>query len=158
KTCERLIALIDLPRTLAEVAGAKIPAAAAPGSFSLAALPQNPAAKGARPHLGYRSGQALAVRKGQPQPAPGPGGGCNGAWGNQPAEKEAWKKALADFGKKPTRENLGRAPFVQLYDLAADPGESKNLAAARPEAVDELRGHLERLVARGRSTPGPELP
>lgn len=158
KTCERLIALIDLPRTLAEVAGAKVPAAAAPDSFSFAALLRNPEAKGARTDLVYRSSQAFAVRKGNLKLALCAGAGCNGAWGNQPAEKEAWKKALADFGKKPTREDLGRAPFVQLYDLAADPGERKNLAAARREAVDDLRAHLEGLVARGRSTAGPELP
>jgi arylsulfatase A-like enzyme len=31
---------------------------------------------------------------------------------------------------------------VELFDLAADPGESRNLAAERPERVAELRGRL----------------
>jgi len=33
-------------------------------------------------------------------------------------------------------------PEPELYDLAADPGETKNLAAERPDDVARLRGHL----------------
>jgi len=43
---------------------------------------------------------------------------------------------------------------VQLYDLAADLGETKNLAATMPEKVAELAALLERLITEGRSTPG----
>ena len=43
---------------------------------------------------------------------------------------------------------------VQLYNLADDLGETKNLAAAMPEKVAEMKVLLERLIADGRSTPG----
>lgn len=42
----------------------------------------------------------------------------------------------------------------QLYDLAADLGETKNLAVDQPERLVEMKGLLEKLIADGRSTPG----
>ncbi|MBM3868226.1 MAG: arylsulfatase [Verrucomicrobia bacterium] len=54
---------------------------------------------------------------------------------------------------------LGRWKYIptqpaQLYDLDADLGETKNLAAAMPEKVAEMKALLEKLIADGRSTPG----
>lgn len=46
--------------------------------------------------------------------------------------------------------NLGEA----LFDIAADPGKTKNLATTNPERVAAMRAHLVKLVADGRSTPG----
>lgn len=43
---------------------------------------------------------------------------------------------------------------AQLYDLAADLGETKNLAADQPGRVAEMKTLLEKLIADGRSTPG----
>jgi arylsulfatase A-like enzyme len=43
---------------------------------------------------------------------------------------------------------------VQLYNLADDLGESKNLAAALPDKVAEMKTLLEVLITTGRSTPG----
>lgn len=45
-------------------------------------------------------------------------------------------------------------PAVQLYDLAADLGETKNLHEAQPAQVERLRKLLEKMIADGRSTPG----
>ena len=42
----------------------------------------------------------------------------------------------------------------QLYNLDTDLGETKNLAAEKPELVTELRATLEALITRGRSTSG----
>ena len=47
-------------------------------------------------------------------------------------------------------------PPVQLFNLADDLGERKNLAAQYPERVAELRALMAKLVADGRSTPGPQ--
>ena len=44
---------------------------------------------------------------------------------------------------------------MQLYNLADDIGESKNLSAARPEIVVELTQRMTEIVDHGRSTPGP---
>jgi arylsulfatase A-like enzyme len=41
----------------------------------------------------------------------------------------------------------------ELYDIGSDPGETRNLASARPEKVAEMRERLERLVAAGAATP-----
>jgi hypothetical protein len=43
---------------------------------------------------------------------------------------------------------------VQLYNLADDIGETKNLAAAQPERVEKMKALLEKLITDGRSTPG----
>jgi hypothetical protein len=43
---------------------------------------------------------------------------------------------------------------VQLYNLADDLGETKNLAAAVPEKIAEMKALLEKLITDGRSTPG----
>jgi arylsulfatase A-like enzyme/Tfp pilus assembly protein PilF len=40
------------------------------------------------------------------------------------------------------------APLPELYDLRADPGETRNLASERPGAVSELRAELEGVIAR----------
>jgi arylsulfatase A len=42
----------------------------------------------------------------------------------------------------------------QLYNLADDLSESKNVAAAMPEKVAEMKALLEKLILNGRSTPG----
>jgi arylsulfatase A-like enzyme len=47
-----------------------------------------------------------------------------------------------------TQTELGNDPEPQLYDLATDPGEQKNLASARPDKVMELAALLEQIRAR----------
>lgn len=42
----------------------------------------------------------------------------------------------------------------QLYNLADDIGETRNLAAEQPARVAEMRALLEKLIADGRSSPG----
>jgi hypothetical protein len=44
---------------------------------------------------------------------------------------------------------------MQLYDLQADPAETKNLQAENPELTARLTALLTKYVADGRSTPGP---
>jgi hypothetical protein len=46
---------------------------------------------------------------------------------------------------------IDTAEGAELYDLKADPGEERNLAAAQPDAVAALRAEGERLVT---SAPG----
>ena len=42
-------------------------------------------------------------------------------------------------------------PEVQLFDLAADPGETTNLAAANADLVQRMQARLDALVTAGRS-------
>jgi arylsulfatase A-like enzyme len=54
---------------------------------------------------------------------------------------------------KPGEEPDG-APPIQLYDMAGDVGERKNVYDRHPETVDSLTRLLTRYVKEGRSTPG----
>jgi len=53
--------------------------------------------------------------------------------------------------------DLLRSPFVQLFDLAKDPHEDRNLAAEYPARVKKMVALLQQQVENGRSTPGPKL-
>ena len=44
---------------------------------------------------------------------------------------------------RPTNVELGNDPLPQLYDLDADPGETRNLADNQPEILDQLRKDLD---------------
>jgi hypothetical protein len=37
---------------------------------------------------------------------------------------------------------LGNSPSPQLYDLLADPGETKNIAPEQPQRIEELKALL----------------
>ena len=88
------------------------------------------------------------------------------AQGRAEAPRVAYVESLAtrlDFGWSPlvglrsARWKYVRAPQPELYDLASDPGETRNLAA-RPEIVGELEALLSARLSRERaSEPGPEL-
>ena len=157
-SCDALIGLQDLLATSAEIAGEKLDAEEAPDSVSFLPLLKNPAAKGARETLVVQGAPAMAFHSGPWKLALCPGSGCAGRYGNSPPQEEAWKKALGDYGKKPAnRKELERAPFVQLFRLDSDPGETKNLAADHPEKVKELFKLISEQIAAGRSTPGPRI-
>lgn len=59
----------------------------------------------------------------------------------------AWKLILAADPVSKTE--------VQLYNLADDLAENKNLAATHPERVRAMRARFEKIITDGRSTPGP---
>ncbi len=66
----------------------------------------------------------------------------------------SWKFIPANQGPArfpQTNTDTGNAPQPQLYDLAADPGERKNLAAQHPERVQEMAAVLKKI--RGNTTP-----
>ena len=69
----------------------------------------------------------------------------------------AWRKALDRFEGKPKESDLLKAPFVQLFNLANDPHEDKNLAAELPDRVAQMVVLLKNQIKNGRSTPGPQL-
>lgn len=51
-----------------------------------------------------------------------------------------------------------RKSKAELYDLAADPGETKNLVNQMPEVAFELKQKLTSIVCNGRTTPGAKQP
>ena len=120
----------DLYRTLAQVVGYQLPHDAGEDSFPIRSLlPDEPADLPARDHLVHHSGQGVfAIRVASWKLILGRGSGGFSRW-EPPAD----------------------APAGQLYDLAADPGESHNVYARHPEVVARLTARLEEIRAAGRS-------
>jgi arylsulfatase A-like enzyme len=132
--CDQLVMQADFMATFAEVLGAKLPPSAGEDSVSLLPLLRGED-KAIRQHgISHASSGLPSLRQGQWKILFGPAGGGVAAAAAAKAEPNA--------------------PRVQLYDLATDLGETKNLAAAKPELVAELTAVMERLVSEGRSTPG----
>ena len=132
------ITLTDIMATCGGILGAELPANAAEDSVSL--LPVLRGKKMEKPlHdvVIHHSGSGhFAIRKAQWKLLL-----CRGSGGwSPPRETEAAKKKL---------------PMLQLYDLANDPKESKNLHAQYPNKVKELVSDLAKAFRNGRTTHGP---
>jgi len=126
---DALICHIDLLATLAALTGQSLPADAAPDSFNI--LPALLGGPTARDHL-VEHGHVLALRQGpwklvSPSPA-----------------KQA-KPAKPGKQAKPAGANF------QLYNLADDLSETKNLAAAQPEQVNRMVALLRQIQQQGSS-------
>jgi arylsulfatase A-like enzyme len=135
---------VDLMATLAALLQAELPPGA--GVDSVDVLPALLGTKRDRPlreATVLHSGQGkFALRRGDWVLILAPTGDDNGRQG-----EPEW-----------FRRDRGYAAHDQpgeLYDLASDPAQKNNLYASRPDLVAELAALLERLVAGGRSTPGP---
>ncbi len=138
-TCADAICLNDLLATLAAIVGDTLPGDAGEDSVSILPDLLGTAAGPVREATVHHSiNGSFAIRQGP------------------------WKLILCpdSGGWSPPRPGSDAAkglPPVQLYDLARDPGERRNLQADHPEIVDRLTRLLERYVSEGRSTPGKPL-
>ena len=161
QTCDALVGLNDFMATFAELTEVKISDNQAPDSISFAKLLRQPKAEGTRQNLVMQSVVSFAVRDGNWKlclcPGAGTPAGQNYAKGNDPSPDVAWRKALGRFDGNLKEKDLLRAPFVQLFDLANDPHEDKNLAAKHPDRVSKMVALLKKQIKNGRSTPGPKL-
>ncbi|MFT5467980.1 MAG: arylsulfatase A [Verrucomicrobiales bacterium] len=136
-TSDAIVGLQDVYATFAEVAGQQLLEGEGPDSISLLPVLRDVDAEPTRKNMVMEAG-GFAIRDGDWKLCVCPGSGAKGMWGNTPPRDEAWKAARAAFGKKPKRTELGKTPFVQLFNLAEDPGESTNLAAANSERVKSM--------------------
>ena len=109
--------------------GVKLPDTAGEDSFSLMPLLKGDDKPIRENAVSASIGGTPALRSGTWKYIPAPGSGGWGTGGDQ-------------------------SQPVQLYNLADDLGEAKNLAAAMPEKVAEMKALLEKLITDGRSTPG----
>lgn len=127
--CNQLVNQADLMRTFADVFGVTLPDTAGEDSFSLMPLLKGEDKPIRESAVSASINGVPGVRKGTWKYIPAPGSGGWGKGGDQ-------------------------SQSVQLYNLADDLGETKNLAAAMPEKVAEMQALLEKLITDGRSTPG----
>ena len=138
-TSGQTLCLTDLIATCAELSGEKLPADAGEDSVSFASALRGKDSNPLREAVVHHSiNGKFAIRKGDWKLILCPG---SGGWAS-PKDPQAKKEGL---------------PGIQLYNVAQDIGETKNLQAEHPEVVEELTKLLESYVNRGRSTPGPEL-
>ena len=131
--CDQLVMQADFMATFAEVLGAKLPAHVGEDSFSLLPLLRGTDQPIRQHAISHASSGLPSLRQGDWKILFGPAGG---GFGGGAAKAEA----------NPER--------IQLYHLATDLGETKNLAAAKPELVATLTDMMTKLVNEGRSTPG----
>ena len=128
-TSGELIALVDMCATLGAVAGQELPPTGAPDSFNvLAVLTGERLAQPIRTSLVLQANgpQALALRQ--------------GTWKYIPGNVGSGKKKKTGTGE-------------QLYDLANDLAEEKNLAAEKPEKLKEMKTLLQNLRDQSRTRP-----
>lgn len=128
---DEIVATIDLYASLAALTGASVPEGAARDSENvLGALLAEPGAKG-RTELVQQD---------------------NGSSGNFGFRSGKWKLVRHDKGKarNVVVEKLLETtdvPRLQLFDLAADPGETRDLSAEEPERLAAMAKRLEEIVA-----------
>ncbi len=124
--------------TLAQLLGVKPPDNAAEDSFSFSDALQNRPRRGGMDHaiVLHSSGGRFAIRQNEWKLVDGRGAG-----------------GMSYGREKPDVQPAQGEPAVELYNLAKDPRESRNLAASRADVVDRLTKLLRRYQADGRSRP-----
>lgn len=129
---EQVVCTVDLPASMAALGGQKLEGDACPDSFNLLpVLLGKPGARG-RDHLVQQpnKGPTLALRIGD------------------------WK-VLSYANAKPIKSLTyeKKEGKYELYNLADDPGERKNLVTQEPERLKEMLARLEAIKQAGRSRP-----
>ncbi len=145
RTSDETICHVDLMATLAALLKVQVPAEA--GVDSVNVLPALRGEKRRRPlreATVHHSGQGkFALRKGDWVLIFSGSGDDNGRTG-----EPAW------FRER--RSNLPHTSPGELYNLARDPEQKRNLYETEPKRVQALTALMERWVLDGRSTPGPK--
>lgn len=134
---DRIVGQIDLLATMADLLGEALPDDA--GEDSVSFLPVLLGEAGGEGRSGIVSQSvdgSFAIREGQWKLLLCPG---SGGWSYP----------------RPGRHDTSGMPQRQLYDLAADPGETRNLVGTHPERAERMEAAMNEAIARGRTTPGP---
>ncbi len=130
------VCLIDLFATAREIVGGKAIDTQAEDSVSILSVLLGKTTNPVREAIVHHSiNGSFSIRKGKWKLLLCPGSG-------------GWSKP------RPPRKNQKTSNKVQLYDLEADPAETKNLDSEHPKVVEELTKLLQTYVDKGRSTPG----
>jgi len=130
-----LACLTDLYTTFEEITGQERQALGGEDGFSLWPTLNGKSSTARKSLISHSIGGFFAIREGDWKLCL-----CRGSGGwSAPKEEVARKLGL---------------PEMQLFDLKADPGETKNLVKEQPEKVEALLALLDKQVSEGRGTPG----
>ena len=136
------VCLVDLFATCAEIVGAKPDDSTAEDSVSILPDLLGKPTKPLREAVVHHSiNGSFAIRQGKWKLAFCPDSG-------------GWSNPVPPSGKKNAANAEPIKDWVQLFDLEADPAETKNLASEHPELVAQLTALAQRTIDAGRSTPG----
>ena len=128
--CDRLVSLIDLMRTCADIVEYPLPDDAAEDSISMLPLFAGEFSEKSRTeHISISPDNRVMFRQNH------------------------WKLIVsATAGANPVNPNM--KPVCELYDLAADPSEKADIANENEERVASMMKDLQTTYDKGRSTPG----
>lgn len=141
----QLISTTDLMATCAAVVGYDLPGDAAEDSYNmLPVLLGEQGEPSLRPYLLQQTmGDKLSIRVGDWKYIDHAGSGGNDY------DRDDTRWSMKPYALPDTDPD---APG-QLYDLAADPGETTNLFSRRPEVVARLKSQLDASIRQGRTAP-----
>jgi len=131
------ICLTDLFATMADITGATTPDNAAEDSVSFLSALKGKKDQVREGTVHHSINGSFAIRSGDWKLLLCPG---SGGWSDP----------------RPAAAKNMNLPPIQLFNLATDPSETKNVYASNKDKVKELYQLLESYVANGRSTPGPK--
>jgi arylsulfatase A-like enzyme len=135
--CAQLICHTDLMATLADILGVKLDDHTGEDSFSMLPLLKGSNAPTREYVVHHSINGMFAIRDADWKLELCPG---SGGW-EAPRDKEAF---------------AAKMPPIQLYNMRADVSEKTNQQGQDPEVVKRLFAELKKIVADGRSTPGPK--
>ncbi len=137
RVSDEVVCTIDLAASFAALAGRTLPADAFLDSLDVSgALIGRSGAKGRASLVQQDNGQA---------------GNFGYRAGNWKLVRHDSKQAYNQRVEEPLRNTP--VPAFQLFDLASDIGESKDLAAAHPDVAERMKTELAAVIAAGRSRP-----
>jgi arylsulfatase A len=139
----QLVSLTDIMATIAAILNVKLPDQSAEDSFNMLPALLDPRAAPIRPYLlhqAFGGRKTLALRRGDWKYLNHAGSGGN-RYDNHPG--------LQKYDLPDTAPDHGE----QLYNLAEDPGETRNQITTQPMIAQQLRTLLEESLATGRSRP-----
>ncbi len=133
-----LACLTDVYATLEQITGQQKQALGGEDGYSLGPVFKGESSSGRDTLISHSIGGSFAIRQGSWKLCLSAG---SGGW-SAPRERDAKKQGL---------------PPMQLFNLADDPAEKKNLVKDNPEKVNTLLKLLDEDVRNGRSTPGEKV-
>jgi arylsulfatase A-like enzyme len=127
---DQVVSLTDIFATCAEAIGKELQSGGAEDSMSF-----------------------LAAAQGKPQPGGRTSLVSHSNFGEFAFRDGPWKLVYR-LGGKDLEDSRGKPTVAELYNLAEDIAEARDLAEERPEMVEKLRARLDEVIAWGASRPG----